>query len=263
MCEAGRPIVVFPCAIGRWSAFNVEFCVTSHKLYPPTPDRDAALAQYRSRAGIYDLELTPFEPVRRLAIQRLDLRPDETVLDVGCGTGLSLQALAEGVGARGRVIGIEQSPEMMEQAQARVDSHGWAQVTLLNAPVEDAVISGRAHAVLFHFTHDILQHPPAVARVFAHLRPGARVVAAGLKWAGPWSWAVNGFVLGAALHSVTALDGLSEPWNELADRLDDFTVQPMLFGGGYVASGVVTGPVARPHGTIQPIRLRRGRTPHF
>jgi cyclopropane fatty-acyl-phospholipid synthase-like methyltransferase len=52
-------------------------------------DRQFALEQYRKRAGAYDLELAAFEPIRRMAIERLQLTPGDTVLDVGCGTGLS------------------------------------------------------------------------------------------------------------------------------------------------------------------------------
>src|SRR5580765_3398142 len=44
------------------------------------PDRGAALAQYEGRAATYDLELAVFEPIRELAIERLELRPGETVL---------------------------------------------------------------------------------------------------------------------------------------------------------------------------------------
>ncbi len=35
------------------------------------------------------------------------------MLDVGCGTGLSLAALVQGIGATGRVLGIEQGPPML------------------------------------------------------------------------------------------------------------------------------------------------------
>jgi len=102
------------------------------------PDREAALAQYRRRAGVYDLELALFEPVRRRAVAWLAPRPGDTVLDVGCGTGLSFELLQSAVGKEGRIIGIEQSPEMIDLARHRAERQGWHNVTLLCAPVAHA-----------------------------------------------------------------------------------------------------------------------------
>ena len=70
-----------------------------------TPDRRAALAQYRSRANGYDNELALFEPLRREAVARLNLGRGDTVLDVGCGTGLSFALLDDAVGHQGRIVG--------------------------------------------------------------------------------------------------------------------------------------------------------------
>jgi len=201
------------------------------------PDRSAALAQYRRRAGIYDLELALFEPARLKAISRLALQRGDVVLDVGCGTGLSLALLRQGVGAKGRIIGIEQSPEMIEKARERVAQNDWRNVTLLCSPAETADISGLADAVLFHFTHDILRRPEAIANVIRHLKPGARVVASGLKWAGAWALPANLLVLPAALHSVTSLEGLHKPWSRLAARTGPLDVETMLLGTVYIASG--------------------------
>src|SRR4051812_1753750 len=203
------------------------------------PDRDAALALYRRRASVYDLELTAFEPLRRRAVEWLDLRPGQTVLDVGCGTGLSLPLLAPALGPKGRVVGIEQCPEMIALARERVADAGWGNVTLIEAPVETAQLRRAADGALLHFVHDVLQEPAAVDNVLAHLKPGARVVVAGLKWAPPWALPSNLFVLGAALRSVSSLAGLDAPWALLARRLQRFEIRTMALGSLYVARGVV------------------------
>jgi ubiquinone/menaquinone biosynthesis C-methylase UbiE len=212
-------------------------------LTPRGPDREAALEQYRQRAEVYDWELAFFEPIRRLAISRLGLRAGDVVFDVGCGTGLSLPMLRRGVGPKGRIVGIEQSPEMLEQARRRVARARWGRVTLMCSPVESAELRIDADAALFHFTHDVLQRPDAIVNVLGHLKPGARVVASGLKWAAPWPMRpVNLFVLPAALRSVTSLEGMDRPWQLLEEQLGPMRVESRLRGGAYVASGVHARP---------------------
>jgi SAM-dependent methyltransferase len=203
------------------------------------PDPSLAIAQYRHRAAHYDLELLPFEPIRAEAIALLDLHPGDTVIDVGCGTGLSFGPLVQRIGAQGRIVGIDPSPEMLALARQRILQHGWSGIALLQATATDAPLQGRADAALFHFTHDVLRDPDALDHLLAHLKPGAHVVASGLQWAPPWMLPANLFVLGAALYSVTCMEGLDRPWALLAQRLRDVEVRTRGFGGIYIASGRV------------------------
>jgi hypothetical protein len=62
---------------------------------------------------------------------------------------------------------------MIEQARERVAQGHWRNVTLLCSPAETADLRGMADAALFHFTHDILRRPEAVAHVMWHLKPGS------------------------------------------------------------------------------------------
>jgi hypothetical protein len=114
-------------------------------------------------------------------------------------------------------------------------------VELVQTTAAGAPLHGYADAALFHFTHDVLRDDDSIANVLAHLKPGARVVASGLQWAPPWMWPTNGFVLMAALYSVTSLEGMGRPWDKLAERLRDVKVDTALFGGIYIASGVFPG----------------------
>ena len=211
------------------------------------PSRPAALEQYRRRARFYDFQLALAEPVRRRAIERLGLKRGDTVLDVGCGTGLSFELLEQRIGHQaGKIVGIEQSSDMIAQARARAERNRFENVTLITSPVEEADIAVVADAAIFHFTHDILRTPAAVANVIRHLKPGARVVATGLKWARPWALPTNLMVLQAALFSVTSFEGLAEPWSNLAQlaRIDNIE---MMFGRGvFIATATVGGQVPAP-----------------
>lgn len=197
----------------------------------------AALALYRARCGCYDWQLAPYEALRRAAVERLDLQPGQVVLDVGCGSGMSLDLLQQAVGPEGRVIAIDQSPEMLAHARQRVEQAGWSQVELVCSPVQQASLPAAADAALFHFTHDILQTPAALDHVLSHLAPGANLAVCGLKWAPPLYGMLNPLVWWHAVQSVTTLAGLDMPWAGLVARGARLQVEPLCGGALYLASG--------------------------
>jgi ubiquinone/menaquinone biosynthesis C-methylase UbiE len=203
------------------------------------PDATKAAEQYRRAAPGYDRHMRRFARWQRLAVDSLDLAPGETVIDTACGTGLNFPLLEEGIGSGGRVIGIDLSAEMLEQARARVAAHGWDNVTLIEARVEEARIDASADAALFSFTHDVLQSPQAIANVVAHLTPGARVASVGAKYAGR-NPVVNFFVRRTARPYVSTFRGLDRPWRELERYVTDLEVRNLALGGAYVASARVT-----------------------
>src|SRR6476660_3692607 len=55
---------------------------------------------------------------RRTMVAAVDARPGERVLDVATGTGLVAQAIVRRYGCT--VVGLDQSPEMLAAAQARL-----------------------------------------------------------------------------------------------------------------------------------------------
>jgi len=58
----------------------------------------------------------------RAVVDALDLAPDVVIVDVGCGTGAALRHAAERV-TRGRLVGIDASPEMVAIARAKLAGH--------------------------------------------------------------------------------------------------------------------------------------------
>ena len=65
-------------------------------------------------------------------VRAVPIRPDQTILDIGCGTGRSTRDLARMVPA-GSVLGVDLSAKMLERARAVADAEG-----LVNATFEQA-----------------------------------------------------------------------------------------------------------------------------
>ena len=212
--------------------------------------RSAAL--YRRVAGSYDLSTAWLEPYRRRAISQLRLQPGDVVLDVGCGTGLNFERIQAAIGPGGRLVGIDPSPEMLAAARARVKAAGWANVTLLQAGAEEAVVPGPVDAVLFAFTHDVVQSPEALANLLGQVRPGGRVAAAGPKWT-TFAPQLNPLVWQVASQFVTTFEGFRRPWAELERAVPDLSVEEAYFGCVYLAWGELPGdPAGEPAAVAEP-----------
>src|ERR1700733_11518234 len=57
-----------------------------------------------------------------------NLRPGETVVDLGCGGGLDVFLAAAKVGAMGKAIGIDMTPEMLDRARRNAARQGLTNV---------------------------------------------------------------------------------------------------------------------------------------
>ena len=72
-----------------------------------------------------DFDFSFIKPVRQRAVELLNLRPGDRVLDLGCGPGGSFPFLVPAVGSSGKVVGVEISPEVSFNARKRIARNRW------------------------------------------------------------------------------------------------------------------------------------------
>lgn len=114
---------------------------------------------------------------RRKAVKALDLKPGDTVLEIGAGTGRNLPYLLEEIGPGGTVIAVDASEGMLREARKLVERRGWSNVQLVHRDAAQLDLDRDVDAVLFSLSYSVLPEPkPALARAWERMRPGARVV---------------------------------------------------------------------------------------
>jgi len=115
-------------------------------------------------------DLAVLGPKLAAGLEEFGVRGDETVVDVGCGTGNLTGALLSRLSAGGRVIAVDISPRMIEVARSKVvDSRvSWHAADAAQLPLGDAS-SDRVfcYSVWPHFA----EHEAVAAELLRVLRP--------------------------------------------------------------------------------------------
>jgi len=204
-------------------------------------DLDRSLEHYRHLAPTYDAATRRIDRIRDRAIAALDLRPGQTVVDAGCGTGWALPRIAQRIGPTGRILAFDPSREMLARARERAVA---CPVDLIEATGESVRLPVKADAVLFSYTHDMIRSPVALDNLFAQVNPGARVASTSTKLYARWLFPANWFVRWRHRGYITDFESFDAPWSLLATRLDDFSVETGPFTQHYVARGRVRPQVA-------------------
>jgi trans-aconitate 2-methyltransferase len=122
-------------------------------------------------AATYDRVADPQEEWGLEVLGRLELRGDETALDAGCGSGRVTRHLLERL-PRGRVIGVDAAPSMIEHARENLAGYG-ERVQLDVGDLLELSLERSVDVVFSNATfHWILDHQRLFQRLHAALRPG-------------------------------------------------------------------------------------------
>ncbi len=130
---------------------------------------------YYEFSHLYDRLFTRvFYPRIEGVIRSLKIPPGARVLEVGVGTGLSFAAYP----LHCQVTGIDLAPEMLEQAQEKIDQNGWRhlQVTEMDALNLKFADNTFDYVMAFHVVSVVPDGGRLMQEILRVSKPGATVV---------------------------------------------------------------------------------------
>jgi SAM-dependent methyltransferase len=106
-----------------------------------------------------------------------ELRPGETVLDLGSGGGIDVLLSARRVGPGGKAYGLDGSPEMLELARANATQAGAGNTEFLHGSIEDIPLPDEhVDVVISNCVINLSADKPRVlGEAFRVLRPGGQL----------------------------------------------------------------------------------------
>lgn len=170
-----------------------------------------------------------------------ELRPGESVLDLGSGAGLDVLLSAQRVGPAGRVYGLDMTPEMLERARANAVAAGATNVEFREGTLEDIPLADASVDVVI--SNCVINLSPdkgrALREAYRVLRPGGRFAVADMvRWAGDaraqepggdgWCACIDGALATAELEGLLRAAGFDGVTLELADPSDGGDVRSTL-----------------------------------
>jgi len=201
---------------------------------------------YQKGARFYDLVVCLYYAAgmrighwRRMAVEALGLRAGDTVVEIGCGTGLNFALLEQAVGEGGRIIGVDISENMLERAKRRVNDAGWCNVELVCSSAADYRFPEHVGGIL---ATGVLTYEPAYDAV---VERGARALAPGRRWVVmdykmPKTWLRHLaplFIFLGSAYDVSRRFMERHAWESVQRHLRNIRMRELYGGFVYVISG--------------------------
>ena len=135
-----------------------------------------------------------------MAVQALNLKQGNTVVEIGCGTGLNFNFLRQKVGPEGRIIGVDLTPEMLEMADKRIRRNGWSNITLVQSDAAAYGFSEHIDGIISTFALTLVpEYDKVIQRGAAALSPSCRFVIVDFKKSDNWPiWLLKLFCFSAS-----------------------------------------------------------------
>jgi ubiquinone/menaquinone biosynthesis C-methylase UbiE len=182
-----------------------------------------------------------FQPpgFRAKAVERLELRPGQHVLEIGCGTGRNLPFLSRAVAPHGRVYGVDLSAGMLARAREHCQRNHWRNVELIEGDAAQYRAPVPLDGVMFGLSYNTMPHHLTVLReAWDQLRPGGRLVIMDAKLPpGLAGRLVLPFGLWLMKHTMLG-NPLIKPWEDLARLAGAIEMEQFMLGSWYICRAI-------------------------
>ena len=201
---------------------------------------------YRKRAKRYDFTAQLYYLIgfrewayREKAVKALNLKRGDTVVEIGCGTGLNFTLLENEIGTEGRIVGVDLTDSMLSRAQERVRRNNWSNVELVQSDAATFPFPRAVDGIIstFALTH-VAEFEKVIRAGSEALRPDGRFVVLDFKLPSNWiSRLAPLLVLTVRPFGVTIDLAVRHPWEALKKCFADVTVDQLYGGVAYIAVG--------------------------
>ena len=149
--------------------------VATRALSVTDVESDFVASVYERISTVYDLTFGPtLHPGRVDAIERMDIKPGDRLLEVGVGTGINAALYPRDC----TVTGIDFSAPMLVKAHKRIERKGVRNVRLLEMDAADLKFGDDTFDIVYApYVISVVPDPVAVAREMCRVcRPGGRII---------------------------------------------------------------------------------------
>lgn len=204
---------------------------------------------YQKRAKRYDVSANVYYflgirefAYRKMAAQALNLKQGDTVVEIGCGTGLNFNFLRQKVGPEGKIIGVDLTPDMLSMADKRIKRKGWSNITLVRSDAAAYPFPGRVNGIISTFALTLIpEYDKVIQRGAAKLLPGGRFVLVDFKKSDKWPmWLLKLFVILTRPFGVSLDLADRHLWESVARHMALIEFKELYFGGIYLCIGEAT-----------------------
>lgn len=211
-------------------------------------EKNRIINVYQKRASSYNSDVKLFNLIgwrvnyyRKVAVEAMNLKKGDTVIDLCCGTGLNFPHLYNAVGDKGKIIGVDLSADMLKEAEKQVINEGWENVTLIHEDAAKFEFPKSIHGIVSSYAVTLIpEYDSVIQSGSSSLATGGRFVILDFKKPDNWPDWFAKLMVSIFIKPYGGTFEMKDrhTWESLKKYLPLVDFKEFYFGSTYMAIGV-------------------------